>query len=357
MSIANGDFLLNQIYINDTGAKKIYKGTDLIYDRSLKNKFEYFFIYAAGQPDTPAAGSISMTNNGGNTPNLEYSRDGVTWTTWDYSSLNLDGPTTNNDSSYTYDFIFFRGYNPNGFSSSGSVYSKFNIVDNLSGGAFIKIGGNIMSLLYKDSFWKEDISPNNTIPNNYCFTNLFNSCDIYDCTGTPDYFNGSHLGEFRLPAKNLKTFCYAGMFGSCSKMVLGPRIFPATTATSSCYRSSFEKCGNLIYPPRLCATTLADYCYAGMFYQCYHLQKAPDLIAETLVNNCYRDMFAECNSVNYIKTLQTTPITNNDYTWSWVYNVSSTGTFVKRTGVTIPTVTISVPGARGIPSGWTVEEI
>lgn len=43
----------------------------------------------------------------------------------------------------------------------------------------------------------------------------------------------------------------------------------------------------------------------------------------------------------------TTPSTS--YTRSWVYNVSSTGTFIKNSQATW-----DVTGSSGVPSGWTV---
>jgi len=128
-----------------------------------------------------------------------------------------------------YNYIFFRGYNPNGFSSSNSVYSKFKITDNYRGNAYIRIGGNIMSLLYKDSFWKEDISPNNTIPNNYCFYNLFSGSNIYSCLGGPgswvdDQQKLHPLNPLRLPATILSNYCYSSMFANCSLLKYGPLI-------------------------------------------------------------------------------------------------------------------------------------
>lgn len=326
MSIANGDFLLNQIYINNTGAKKIYKGTDLVYDRSLKNKFEYFYIYASSGVDQGIVGTVSLENNGGNAPDVEYSRDGINWTTWDYSSLDLYNPTEFDEDPIKYDFIFFRGNNPNGFSSSTSVYSRFRIIDNLYGQAYITIGGNIMSLLYKDSFWKEDISPNDTIPNDYCFYRLFYQSDIHSCLGGPGSYNDYDVGVFRLPAMNLTANCYNTMFGSCRKLLYGPRVLPAKKLKNSCYSNMFNGC----YPD-------------------YH--RAPLLPATELANFCYNNMFYWCTGLNYVKTTTTNfgsymlPFT------AWLKNVSSTGTFVKKAGVTFPA------GESGIPSGWTVEEV
>ena len=92
-----------------------------------------------------------------------------------------------------------------------------------------------------------------------------------------------------------------------------------------------------------------DIDFNNMFKNCKKLLKAPELPVETLTNNCYRDMFSGCTSLNYIRCLAT-DLSAPDCLSSWVENVSPTGTFVKKAGVTWPT------GANGIPSGWTVIE-
>jgi hypothetical protein len=101
--------------------------------------------------------------------------------------------------------------------------------------------------------------------------------------------------------------------------------------------------------PELPATTLAVSCYGNMFTNCFSLETAPSLPATTLVNSCYELMFSHCIKVNRIKAMfKTTPSTT--YTNSWVWGVSSTGTFVKNSAATW-----DVTGNNGIPSGWTVE--
>ena len=326
MSIAKGYHLIDQVYKSGTGVNKIYKGTDLVYDRSLKNKFEYLYIYAtAPESDTEAviAGTVSLIN-GVNLPNVEYSRDGVNWTTWNYSALDLYGPVLSEESSPIYSYIFFRGNNPNGFSqNSTSAVSYFDIRDNLNGRAYITIGGNIMSLLYKDSFWKEDIYPNNTIPISNCFYKLFQNCNIYSCLGGPGRYNDSNVGVLRLPAKNLTNFCYGSMFSNCSLLKYGPPILPATT--------------------------LVDWCYGNMF-QFSGIENAPFLPATVLKQSCYQYMFYYCSKLKYIKTAAT-DISATNCMYRWLDSGSATGTFVKKAGVTFPS------GTSGIPNGWTVEEI
>ena len=123
---------------------------------------------------------------------------------------------------------------------------------------------------------------------------------------------------------------------------------PATTLETSCYSGMFSGCTSLTTAPELPATTLANYCYSSMFYGCTSLTTAPELPAMTLASTCYYEMFSGCTKLNYIKCLAT-DISASDCISSWVYNVASTGTFVKTSSMTSwPTST------SGIPSGWTV---
>jgi len=95
------------------------------------------------------------------------------------------------------------------------------------------------------------------------------------------------------------------------------------------------------------ATTLANMCYLAMFMGCSGLTTAPQLPATTLANYCYQSMFRDCWKLNYIKCLAT-DISAYECTWNWVYDVPSSGTFVKAASMTWPS------GDSGIPSGWTV---
>ena len=113
----------------------------------------------------------------------------------------------------------------------------------------------------------------------------------------------------------------------------------------------FYGCSNIVNISSnfLPATTLTDYCYQYMFYGCSSLTTAPELPATTLANYCYQCMFLGCIKINYIKMIATN-ISASNCLQDWVYDVSSTGTFVKNAAMTsLPT------GSSGIPSGWTVQ--
>ena len=155
-------------------------------------------------------------------------------------------------------------------------------------------------------------------------------------------------GRFYLPVTTLADSCYYCMFYGCTNLTTAPKL-PATTLASNCYNGMFQNCTNLTTPPELPATTLASDCYSSMFYGCTNLTTAPELPATSLVDSCYYSIFYSCNKLNYIKMLAT-DISAFNCLNTWVYNVSSTGTFIKNAAMSnLPT------GSSGIPDGWTVQ--
>ena len=171
-----------------------------------------------------------------------------------------------------------------------------------------KVYGNIMSLPYGDNFIGQT-----EIPNTGGLFGYFASC-----------FYGTKIKD----ASNL--------------------VLPATTLRDDCYQSMFMECYSLETPPAIPATTLANNCYHSMFCST-SITSAPALPATTLAQNCYAAMFRDCQNISYIKCLATN-LSAQDCLIYWVDNISPTGTFVKKAGVTWPT------GNSGIPSGWTVIE-
>ena len=213
--------------------------------------------------------------------------------------------TTANIQVVSGDWIQFKGNNTSGISVDYNNYLKFAISGNP-----VSLSGNVMSLI-------DGVGNALVIPNKYCFCYLFES-------------------------SNVKT--------------VSKDFLPATTITNSCYERMFWKCTSLTTAPVLPATTLADSCYTFMFYGCTSLTTAPVLPATTLKSYCYQSMFSGCTSLNYVKCLATSGTIKNGSVpmelYNWLYNVSSTGTFVKPAGVEYV-----LNSNGGIPSGWTVEEI
>ena len=73
------------------------------------------------------------------------------------------------------------------------------------------------------------------------------------------------------------------------------------------------------------------------------------LPAKILTNQCYYAMFSRCSNLKYIKCLAT-DISASECTAGWVYNVASSGTFVKHVDTNWSTT-----GTAGIPSEWTAQ--
>jgi hypothetical protein len=212
---------------------------------------------------------------------LKHSKDGITWTQYDFTPIPLAAGET----------LYLKGNNENGFSymdletGGGRVCTFGHPTSGDSGttGLFICLG-NIMSLLYGDDF--EDKT---TIPSVGCFYRLF-----YNCRGL--------LTAPELPATTLTEYCYSWMFASCDGMIPDADLesipeFPITS-------------------PKLPATTLTDYCYSYMF-------------ASTPLNRI---------------TMLATDISASDCLDFWVAYLPPSGTFVKHPDMdSLPTGIDGIP--------------
>ena len=286
---------------------------------------------------------------------VEYSWDKTTWQFLGNTGSYAGAPTVNVPAGGK---VWLRA-SVNGWASSGSYYNY------ITTSSPSNVGGNIMSLLYGSNFTGQQEFPSTTT---YIFSCLFRN----DSSGIGNIVDASKL---LLPATTLANYCYYGMFSGCTSLTEAPEL-PATTLANYCYQNMFYNCTSLTTAPALPATTLAQSCYYQMFSNCTSLTTAPELPATTLVSNCYHDMFYKCTSLTIAPTLPATTLTQGCYYGmflncsnlnyikclatdmsagyclsSWVLKVASSGTFVKKSGVTWPT------GADGIPSGWTVVEV
>jgi len=295
---------------------------------------------------------------------LEYSTDFETWN-------NMTTATTVNLSSG--ESIYVRGI----LSSNQTLgqYTHFSMTGD------IKASGNINYLWNKNN-------PDTPLKD-YCGCNLFNGCtaltDVSELTLPATaltqfcyvyMFSGCRLLTTapELPATTLAYSCYSGMFRNCTSLTTVPEL-PATTLAETCYNAMFDGCTNLTTAPTLPATNLAEYCYQNMFSGCTSLTTAPELPATTLKSHCYKKMFlgctslttapvlpattlaswcydtmfASCTNLNYIKCLATS-ISATECTFSWVYNVASSGTFIKNAKMSSWKT-----GDNGIPTGWTIQ--
>ena len=295
------------------------------------------------------AGEIGMTNNGTNAtttkPSLSYSKNGSSWTEWDYTNI----PVVKDD------VVYFKGINDS-IGRSDSNYSAFTSTGKIAA------SGNIMSLLYGDDYeGKVSLSGKS-----YCFYRLFFTCSSLtnapelpattlsnDCYSYMFYQCSKLTTTPALPATTLSTNCYSNMFNGCTSLNTAPEL-PATTLEMGCYQYMFNKCTSLTTAQSILpATTLAVSCYSSMFNGCTSLVNAPELPATELVNNCYIAMFNGCSKLNYVKAnFLTEP--SSTYTSSWLSRVASTGTFVPNPEATWPSTITR--GSSTVPAGWTIYE-
>lgn len=307
-------FLTHSAYESYIGGKPILPNVSICEDETNVVHYNpYVEPIKALKFTATGASTLGLTNNGGNAPVLEKSTDGESWSSWDYSTINLaDGES-----------VYIRGNNPNGFSSSNSKCSKFTMTGSIA------CEGNIMHLLS----YEEDLT---VIPCAYCYAAMF-----YDCT--------SLTTAPELPAMTLTLRGYYNMFYGCTSLTAAPEL-PATTLAGGCYQGMFQNCTSLTTASELPATTLANSCYESMFRSCTNLTAAPELPATTLADSCYGSMFRDCTGLNSI-TMLATDVSVFNCLSKWTSGVSSTGTFTKKSGVSIQS------GVDGIPAGWTVVEV
>ena len=269
-----------------------------------------------------SAGTINWeTNSDSFAKTISYSKD--SGTTWTNITSSTGGTNINVNAG---DKVMFKGDNEN-YGGSSANYNKFS-----DSAAIFEIEGNIMSLVNSTGF-----TTATTLQSDYTFYELFKYCSV------------TSAKNLVLPATTLAQYCYREMFGNCKRLTTAPEL-PATTLASNCYYHMFQDCSGLTTAPELPATTLAQGCYSGMFYSCTSLTTAPELPATTLAQSCYISMFYGCSSLNYIKCLAT-DISATICTYDWVYNVASSGTFVKDANMSSWTT-----GDSGIPSNWTVQD-
>ena len=282
-----GTFICPKALALEYGVNRIPEGWTVKYlDDTIVIKPNYLTFAAEEDSST-----FRIINERGNNPNVQYSLDGgVTWTALaagDIITLAHKG-----------DRALLKGKNLEGFSNGSSKYSSFTMTGKIAA------SGSVMSLI-------DGAGVSTTIPNTYCFNNLF---------------------------------------AGCTSLTHAPAL-PATTLTEYCYSSMFYRCTNLIQAPELPATKLVWNCYNSMFKGCTSLTKAPKLsVTEIEGKYCCEEMFYGCTSLSQIDVaFEEWPI--NDGTYNWVKNVAPTGLFI--CSKTLPLEC----GVNRIPEGWTLKFI
>lgn len=258
------------------------------------------------------------------------------------------------------------------------------------GSARFNVCGNIMSLLHGDNYRNTYYINNNSFRELFrgctnvvsaehlifnsinlatsCYYKMFSGCTYL--TKAPKQITNENtiMGEYScgemfngctslvkapiLLSTTLAPRCYESMFNNCTSLVNVNNSLPANELKDSCYRGMFSGCTSLTGAPQILATITAGHCCESMFEGCTSLTTAPDLLSLHTSTACYQHMFYNCSNLRYIKCLCLDPIADSTVnTNMWLYNVSSTGTFIKNSEVSWSF------GSSGIPNGWDVIEI
>lgn len=288
---------------------------------------EYFTIESLEDGNVVSIRNKACTTK----PKFYYSTDGGT--TWS-SITAVQGSTLSVATIDTGEKILFK-CTQNALATGWDAYNGFQCSKNYI------VYGNAMSLIYGDNF-----TSNSEFPSGY----KYNLIALFrDDTHVIDASN------LILSALTARRDCYNGMFRGCTNLRKAPKL-PATTLADSCYSSMFEGCINLEEAPELPATTLANNCYQRMFCMDRNsrittpkMTKSPVLPTSNLVSNAYNEMFKGNGNLVEI-TCFAGNNRGNVGCKDWVLNVSSTGIFIKKSGIEWN------EGTNGVPSGWTVED-
>lgn len=142
------------------------------------------------------------------------------------------------------------------------------------------------------------------------------------------------------------------VMGNIMSIIYGDNFIGQTSfKNNSGFYQMFLNCTTLISAQNLILPAISLYtmCYYCMFQGCTSLTTAPELPAIELVDQCYSHMFDGCTSLNYIKAMFTTT-PHDGFTVRWVYNVASSGIFVKNSAAEW-----DITADNAIPPGWTVQ--
>lgn len=159
--------------------------------------------------------------------------------------------------------------------------------------------------------------------------------------------SGVGIGKFTISGKcdiggNIMSLLYGDDYADKNSVPRGAfyRLFQGQTTILSASR--------LVLP----AMQLNTECYYGMFDGCSNLVTAPNLPAFNLSQSCYGSMFYGCSNLSYIKMMATASnALSGSYTYNWVEGVSATGKFVSN----VDALWTESFGKSAIPTGWTIE--
>ena len=216
--------------------------------------------------------TISMRANGSApTLDLEYTKDGLTWSDFTVGSTSVlidEGEHASFRTKSTTDTV----------TSTGDADYNCFVVNGKA-----TLSGSVASMVNKDHFHAK-------LPegSNYALNRLFNA--QHGIVGS--------LKNLKLPFKKLEENCYKCMFRDSGGITEAPEL-PATELAPECYHAMFELCTGLTTPcSKLEATDVPYRAYYHLFSQCYNLASAPAISAVDIDESGMEAMFNLCSHLS-----------------------------------------------------------
>lgn len=327
------------IYLNNTEIVKIYdNGGQIIWEKGPTLP-DYFYI----QNISSSNGSFKIGDK--ITGNTEYSFDGTTWTSYDFTNRPNISVSPNQK-------LYLRSTSwNNNYTSSLNHFSftqKYNI------------GGNILSLSNYTTMDSLTTAPYGSSGFGHLFvsqTNLSSSSNVnFGNVTSINGLNGCFSGCSNMTnSPNFsKITTISGMsncFNGCSKLVNLPNFSNVITINSSGLSECFKNCTSMTNTINLSKlTTIGSDGLSDCFYGCSKMTKGSNLSKVTSIDSYgLESCYYNCSKLATVYTPNISSWDTSKFN-NWLYGAGSGVTTTKNcyapAGLSIPT------SNSGIPSGW-----
>ena len=293
---------------------------------SVTNRYAYFTLVSLADNNT-----FTLKNGSTAARNLSYSLDdGTTWSSFSLATGATQTIATINSG----DTIIMKG-------SNQQLANEYNKGCYFRGTQNYEVEGNISSLI------RNNDTDTQITGGTFHFAQLF--------SGDTHLISAENL---KVVSTTLYKSSFNGTFRSCTNLQKAPDLSIPTTLGQETYSSMFEACTSMSHPPTVLSATTAELSsYKRMFCMdrsnqvTAQMTKSPIMIgnfgSETSVAKDF-EVFKGNGSLTEIKCFWTNDSGSFGNLASWMNNVSSSGTFYKRSTQTFTN------GVNGIPTTWTI---
>lgn len=322
---------IKEFHIGNTEVVKIEDSNSVVLWEKTSQIKDWFYVERGNGLSDATTVSVKFQrygtiNTGSGVPTvIEYSNNGKDWsrvTINAWITIPLGGKT------------YFRANGTRWTDARSNGY--YNII----GSNPFNIGGNLLSMLYGDSFTGEET----TLPSGstLTFANLFYGSG-YLKSGT----------DLRIPITAINEKCFYRTFYNCTKLTKLPINLFKTIKTYgvNAFEECFKSCTSFNTALNFAANgTIPAYCMKNTFNGCTSLTRTGELPGGTLSTQSFYQTFYNCNKLVYIDAHKIYSISASSCTTYWVSGVGSGGQMlVYYRGASYVGWTT---GTSGIPSGW-----